>query len=74
MGCDLTVQFSNGKLQNPDNMRFSLYKNKDSTNPRKKSQRILVSAAVANCLHSEASLDLLGVVDVGVSKRREVGR
>ncbi|XP_036186249.1 DNA-directed RNA polymerase I subunit RPA49 [Myotis myotis] len=37
------VQFSNGKLQNPDNMRFSLYKNKDSTNPRKKSQRILAA-------------------------------
>nr|KAF6332041.1 RNA polymerase I subunit E [Pipistrellus kuhlii] len=37
------VQFSNGKLQNPDNMRFSLYKNKDSANPRKKSQRILAA-------------------------------
>lgn len=39
----ILVQFSNGKLQNPDNMRFSLYKNKDSTNPRKKSQRILAA-------------------------------
>lgn len=37
------VQFSNGKLQNPDNLRFSLYKNKDSANPRKKSQRILAA-------------------------------
>ncbi|XP_034521452.1 DNA-directed RNA polymerase I subunit RPA49 [Ailuropoda melanoleuca] len=37
------VQFSNGKLQNPGNMRFTLYKSKDSTNPRKKSQRILAA-------------------------------
>ncbi|EPY78660.1 DNA-directed RNA polymerase I subunit RPA49 [Camelus ferus] len=35
------VQFSNGKLQNPGNMRFTLYKSNDSTNPRKKNQRIL---------------------------------
>ncbi|KAB1280602.1 DNA-directed RNA polymerase I subunit RPA49 [Camelus dromedarius] len=48
----LLVQFSNGKLQNPGNMRFTLYKSNDSTNPRKKNQRILVSAAVASCLHS----------------------
>ncbi|MBV96721.1 DNA-directed RNA polymerase I subunit RPA49, partial [Eschrichtius robustus] len=48
----LLVQFSNGKLQNPGNMRFTLYKSNDSTNPRKRSQRILVSAAVARCLHS----------------------
>lgn len=46
--CNLTVQFSNGRLQNPGNMRFTLYKNNDSTNPRKRSQRILVSAAVAS--------------------------
>ncbi|XP_058998276.1 DNA-directed RNA polymerase I subunit RPA49 [Mustela lutreola] len=37
------VQFSNGKLQNPGNMRFTLYKSSDSTNPRKKSQRILAA-------------------------------
>ncbi|KAF3821253.1 hypothetical protein GH733_011406 [Mirounga leonina] len=37
------VQFSNGKLQNPGNMRFTLYKSNDSTNPRKKSQRILAA-------------------------------
>lgn len=52
LGCNLTVQFSNGKLQNPGNMRFTLYKSNDSTNPRKRSQRILVSAAVASHLHS----------------------
>lgn len=50
--CNLTVQFSNGKLQNPGNVRFTLYKSNDSTNPRKRSQRILVSAAGASCLHS----------------------
>ncbi|XP_004677560.1 PREDICTED: DNA-directed RNA polymerase I subunit RPA49 [Condylura cristata] len=37
------VQFSNGKLQNPGNMRFTLYKSSDSTNPRKRSQRILAA-------------------------------
>ncbi|KAG8512197.1 DNA-directed RNA polymerase I subunit RPA49, partial [Galemys pyrenaicus] len=35
--------FSNGKLQNPDNMRFTLYKSNDSTNPRKRNQRILAA-------------------------------
>ncbi|CAM5146585.1 unnamed protein product [Natator depressus] len=35
------VQFSNGKLQNSENMDFTLYKSKDVTNPRKKHQRIL---------------------------------
>ncbi|KAB1280597.1 DNA-directed RNA polymerase I subunit RPA49 [Camelus dromedarius] len=39
----LLVQFSNGKLQNPGNMRFTLYKSNDSTNPRKKNQRILAA-------------------------------
>ncbi|XP_004631890.1 DNA-directed RNA polymerase I subunit RPA49 [Octodon degus] len=37
------VQFSNGKLQNPDNLRFTLYNSTDSTNPRKRSQRILAA-------------------------------
>ncbi|XP_004711061.1 DNA-directed RNA polymerase I subunit RPA49 [Echinops telfairi] len=37
------VQFSNGKLQNPGNMRFTLYKSTESTNPRKRSQRIVVA-------------------------------
>uniref|UniRef100_A0A2I2YEH7 RNA polymerase I subunit E n=1 Tax=Gorilla gorilla gorilla TaxID=9595 RepID=A0A2I2YEH7_GORGO len=37
------VQFSNGKLQSPGNMRFTLYENKDSTNPRKRNQRILAA-------------------------------
>ncbi|KAI6052683.1 DNA-directed RNA polymerase I subunit RPA49 [Marmota monax] len=37
------VQFSNGKLQNPGNMRFTLYNSNDSTNPRKRKQRILAA-------------------------------
>ncbi|XP_029776560.1 DNA-directed RNA polymerase I subunit RPA49 [Suricata suricatta] len=37
------VQFSNGKLQNPGQMRFTLYKSNDSTNPRKRGQRILAA-------------------------------
>ncbi|XP_037654179.1 DNA-directed RNA polymerase I subunit RPA49 [Choloepus didactylus] len=37
------VQFTNGKLQSPGNMRFTLYKSKDSTNPRKSHQRILAA-------------------------------
>ncbi|XP_062938313.1 DNA-directed RNA polymerase I subunit RPA49 [Cynocephalus volans] len=37
------VQFSNGKLQNPGNVRFTLCKSNDSTNPRKRSQRILAA-------------------------------
>ncbi|CAK7293214.1 DNA-directed RNA polymerase I subunit RPA49 [Vulpes lagopus] len=37
------VQFSNGKLQNPGKVRFTLYKSNDSTNPRKRSQRILAA-------------------------------
>lgn len=37
------VQFSNGKLQNSGSMRFTLYNSTDSTNPRKRSQRILAA-------------------------------
>ncbi|XP_004457316.2 DNA-directed RNA polymerase I subunit RPA49 isoform X2 [Dasypus novemcinctus] len=37
------VQFTNGKLQSPGNMRFTLYKSKDSTNPRKSHHRILAA-------------------------------
>uniref|UniRef100_A0A3Q1C7C1 RNA polymerase I subunit E n=1 Tax=Amphiprion ocellaris TaxID=80972 RepID=A0A3Q1C7C1_AMPOC len=35
------VRFSNGSVKNPDRLDFSLYKNTDETNPRKKSRRIL---------------------------------
>lgn len=37
------VQFSNGKLQNPGNMSFTLYNSNDSVNPRKRSHRILAA-------------------------------
>uniref|UniRef100_A0A8C5L8R7 Polymerase (RNA) I polypeptide E n=1 Tax=Jaculus jaculus TaxID=51337 RepID=A0A8C5L8R7_JACJA len=37
------VQFSNGKLQNAGNMRFTLYHSNDLVNPRKRSQRILAA-------------------------------
>ncbi|KAM5298473.1 DNA-directed RNA polymerase I subunit RPA49 [Ctenodactylus gundi] len=37
------VQFSNGKLRDPGNMRFTLYNSTDSTNPRKRGQRILAA-------------------------------
>ncbi|XP_020013774.1 DNA-directed RNA polymerase I subunit RPA49 [Castor canadensis] len=37
------VQFSNGKLQNSGDMRFTLYNSNDTMNPRKRSQRILAA-------------------------------
>ncbi|KAL4640329.1 DNA-directed RNA polymerase I subunit RPA49 [Arapaima gigas] len=39
----VVVQFSNGNLSNPDAVNFSMYKHKDSENPRKKSRCILVA-------------------------------
>lgn len=38
----LTVQFSNGSVKNADKLDFTMYKNTDESNPRKKSRRILV--------------------------------
>ncbi|XP_077003783.1 DNA-directed RNA polymerase I subunit RPA49 isoform X1 [Tamandua tetradactyla] len=37
------VQFTNGKLRSPGSLRFTLYKSKDSTNPRKTHHRILAA-------------------------------
>ncbi|XP_074427175.1 DNA-directed RNA polymerase I subunit RPA49 [Larus michahellis] len=37
------VRFSNGRLQRPDAMRFTVYRNRDAAHPRKKHRRILVS-------------------------------
>lgn len=37
------VQFSNGKLQNPGNMRFTLYNSTDLVNPRQRCHRILAA-------------------------------
>uniref|UniRef100_A0A3B4BMU7 Uncharacterized protein n=1 Tax=Periophthalmus magnuspinnatus TaxID=409849 RepID=A0A3B4BMU7_9GOBI len=39
----LLVQFSNGIVKDPDKLRFSMYKNTDERNPRKKNRRILVA-------------------------------
>ncbi|EDL02410.1 polymerase (RNA) I polypeptide E, isoform CRA_a, partial [Mus musculus] len=37
------VQFSNGKLQNPGDMRFTLYNSTDLVNPRQRSHRIVAA-------------------------------
>ncbi|NXJ70782.1 RPA49 polymerase, partial [Rostratula benghalensis] len=37
------VRFSNGRLRRPDAMRFTVYRNRDTADPRKKRRRILVS-------------------------------
>lgn len=39
----LLVTFSNGQLQRPDAVRFSLYRSSEVANPRKRRRRILVS-------------------------------
>lgn len=55
----MLVQFSNGRLQKPGSMRFTVYRNRDTAHPRKKHQRILVSETerlsyVGNNFGSEA--------------------
>ncbi|XP_051499499.1 DNA-directed RNA polymerase I subunit RPA49 [Apus apus] len=37
------VQFSNGRLQQPGAMRFTVYRHRDTAHPRKRHRRILVS-------------------------------
>ncbi|KAI3353241.1 hypothetical protein L3Q82_019785 [Scortum barcoo] len=39
----LTVRFSNGSVKNAEKLDFTMYKNTDESNPRKKSRRILVA-------------------------------
>uniref|UniRef100_A0AAV2LLL7 RNA polymerase I subunit E n=1 Tax=Knipowitschia caucasica TaxID=637954 RepID=A0AAV2LLL7_KNICA len=39
----VVVQFSNGSVEDPDQLHFSVFKNTDERNPRKKSRRILVA-------------------------------
>ncbi|KAJ0050917.1 hypothetical protein NL108_009902 [Boleophthalmus pectinirostris] len=39
----IIVQFSNGCVKNPERLQFSVFKNTDERNPRKKSRRILVA-------------------------------
>ncbi|KAJ7335261.1 hypothetical protein JRQ81_013202 [Phrynocephalus forsythii] len=35
------VQFTNGKLKRPENVRFTIYRNNDTSNPRKRKKAIL---------------------------------
>lgn len=37
-----TVQFSNGSIKTTDKLDFTMYKNRDEINPRKKHRQILV--------------------------------
>ncbi|NWV45426.1 RPA49 polymerase, partial [Daphoenositta chrysoptera] len=37
------VRFANGRLQRPDCLRFTVYRNRDTAHPRKRHRRILVS-------------------------------
>ncbi|NXQ44172.1 RPA49 polymerase, partial [Catharus fuscescens] len=43
------VRFANGKLQRPDSLRFTVYRNRDTAHPRKKNRRILVSETERLC-------------------------
>ncbi|NWS85732.1 RPA49 polymerase, partial [Toxostoma redivivum] len=43
------VRFANGKLQRPDSLRFTVYRNRDMAHPRKKHRRILVSETERLC-------------------------
>ncbi|NXU96750.1 RPA49 polymerase, partial [Cettia cetti] len=43
------VRFANGKLRNPDSLRFTVYRNRDTAHPRKRHRRILVSETERLC-------------------------
>ncbi|NWW29841.1 RPA49 polymerase, partial [Panurus biarmicus] len=43
------VRFANGRLQRPDSLRFTVYRNRDTAHPRKKHRRILVSQTERLC-------------------------
>ncbi|XP_062369554.1 DNA-directed RNA polymerase I subunit RPA49 isoform X2 [Cinclus cinclus] len=43
------VRFAHGKLQRPDSLRFTVYRNRDTAHPRKKHRRILVSETERLC-------------------------
>ncbi|XP_075458843.1 DNA-directed RNA polymerase I subunit RPA49 [Ascaphus truei] len=56
----LLVQFSNGNIQSPDSLDFTLYRNKDHKTPKTKKQRILAAETdrlsyVGNNFSSDAS-------------------
>ncbi|NXA95221.1 RPA49 polymerase, partial [Melanocharis versteri] len=43
------VRFANGRLQRPDSLRFTVYRNRDTAHPRKRHRRILVSETERLC-------------------------
>ncbi|NWI01044.1 RPA49 polymerase, partial [Tichodroma muraria] len=43
------VRFANGRLQRPDSLRFTVYRNQDAAHPRKRHRRILVSETERLC-------------------------
>ncbi|NXO87362.1 RPA49 polymerase, partial [Sitta europaea] len=43
------VRFANGRLQRPDSLRFTLYRNRDASHPRKRHRRIVVSETERLC-------------------------
>ncbi|NXM53734.1 RPA49 polymerase, partial [Illadopsis cleaveri] len=43
------VRFANGKLQHPDSLSFTVYRNRDRAHPRKRHRRILVSETERLC-------------------------
>ncbi|NXS30261.1 RPA49 polymerase, partial [Pomatostomus ruficeps] len=43
------VRFANGRLQRPDALRFTVYRNRDAAHPRKRHRRILVSETERLC-------------------------
>ncbi|NWS28847.1 RPA49 polymerase, partial [Polioptila caerulea] len=43
------VRFANGRLQRPDSLRFTVYRNRDAVHPRKRHRRILVSETERLC-------------------------
>ncbi|NXH55005.1 RPA49 polymerase, partial [Rhabdornis inornatus] len=43
------VRFANGKLQRPDSLCFTVYRNRDTAHPRKKHHRIVVSETERLC-------------------------
>ncbi|NXR37133.1 RPA49 polymerase, partial [Zosterops hypoxanthus] len=42
-------RFANGKLQQPDSLSFTMYRNRDTAHPRKRHRRILVSETERLC-------------------------
>ncbi|NWT76527.1 RPA49 polymerase, partial [Prunella himalayana] len=43
------VRFANGRLERPESLRFTVYRNRDTAHPRKKHRRILVSETERLC-------------------------